>query len=289
MKDVLRFSIPETDRFAAAFSGRWLSNTDHPLHSVHSVSITPGNEGWYDEQSLQEMIKLLLKGNTDALIVHLAAMPLRLPETLVMAALSERITPDANIIVLKNLIDPAKDLKIKDGTKISVSHPEDGLMLQYLNSLCIPVNTEGDDKNMIQLQRDGKTDAILIKDDSYLYPSLEGAETEVIHLHPTEFIPWPGTGVSALICLRENLELRRMLSKWHHYPTATCTNIERKIAILAEKEPKCKVKAYCYTDPRGNLHCKATCIDIEHREVKVAGLSQSTAHRMAENIYSKLK
>jgi porphobilinogen deaminase len=289
MKDVLRFSIPETDRFAAAFYERWLSNTDHPLPAVHFVSITQSNEGLYDEQSLQEMIKLLLKGHTDALVIHLAAMPLHLPEALVMAALSERSTPDARLIVSKNLIDPAKDLKIKDGTKIAVSHPEDGLMLQNLNSHCIPVKTAGDDKTMIQLLRDGNTDAILIKNDSYLNPSLEGDETEVIHLHPTEFIPRPGTGVLALLCLREHLELRRILSTWHYYPTATCTNTERKIAILAEMEPQCQLRAYCYTDPRGNLHCKAACIDIVNREAKVAGLSQSTAHRMAENIYSKLK
>ncbi len=104
-----------------------------------------------------------------------------------------------------------------------------------------------------------------------------------IELNPNEFIPPTGEGIYAIICAKENMELRKKLFTIHDEQAMVVSNLQR--SILKKNIHLDITGVYVYYDTNGNIHGSMAYID---KELHYVSYSQSTSHEFVTNFLRQM-
>lgn len=255
-----------------------------PKNSVSKSGFSGLSDDSYSQESDFQQLR---DESVDFLLFHLPDVPVNLPEDLVIGALISRVNPAECILVNKENFDATADLKLKNNTITGVRNELHAAQINSLNNT-VNIQIHRDLNNIHDLFNDGLLDAIVIPQFTIEYFDAISGDTQIIKLHPKEFIPTPGQGVTACVCLRDNIEVRKILRTVHKSEISECTNTERNILKMALKEGMKNTGAFCTTDQHRNLHVYACIIDPESGKLKKAALSQSTTKNLSENLFQSL-
>ena len=111
----------------------------------------------------------------------------------------------------------------------------------------------------------------------------------MIKLNPKEFVPAPAQGVLAYQTKDTAIETRRVLKKIHDPNVALVTNIERRVLNLMDGGCHIPLGVYCERDDNGNYHVWGAMADNWDAPLRRVQLSSNTSHRLAEDVFEKLK
>jgi hydroxymethylbilane synthase len=234
-----------------------------------------------------EVFDLLRQEKSDCIILHLAELPSVLPDDVVIAALLHRSDPSAHLYIAPDAYDEAKDLKLKDQITMGVSSAIIGAQIKVLKPGINQHNTGIG--TMIKELKNGNVQAAAANNFEGSIIKKKFPDFTIVRLNPKEVIPRPGEGVIACVCLRDNIEMRKILKTKHRPEISRCTNVERKTLKLATQKAISEMSAYCVSDQNGYLHGWAAALIPETGVLKSIFLSQSTSVHLPENIFNKLQ
>ncbi|MBK9254932.1 MAG: hypothetical protein IPM42_05540 [Saprospiraceae bacterium] len=259
-------------------------------------SLTSENEpGFVDREEVSLLnecasgilIDTVLKGKADVALVPLKKIPLKLPEGLIICGLSERDDPSDSLLLKSVNYLPEAILSILPGSKVGV--PSE-LSKWQLSDLCpdvIPQVIKDELMTGMELINSGLLDALVFGTSELDLMEFDPNEFKLKSLHPREFIPACGQGVMAYVCHSEDMETRRIFKNVHQVKTSDCTNVERNVSKLAEREGN-SVNVFCEADSNGNYHAVAVMVDPLTGKLKRGRVSQSTTLGLAENLLKSI-
>jgi hydroxymethylbilane synthase len=261
---------------------RDISSSFLPIEKGRSASGVEDLSGDFQDTSAA-----LLRGDAELGVFPLDSLPLRMPEGLVITALSERADPAAQLLIRKQIV-VQKLLKLPEAALLGVSNPlQKALLRQFRPDLRFQDMSGVVPDDQIDRLQKAELSAIVAP---LGLPLEEGnlSELEVLSLHPREFIPPPGRGVLAYLACQDDLATRRLLKKVHHSEVAELTNIERKVQQLSEREGFHYTGVYCEADHLGNYHVWAALADHSGQLLSNIRHSSSTRLQLAEEVWKKL-
>ncbi len=223
-----------------------------------------------------EITAALLRGNLHAAFLPLNQLPTRLPEGLAITALSQRDQPADVLAYRPEAAEAGKIFKLKSGAKVGAATAlRRAQLLDIRPDLALYAQA-----GPFQDLREAPLDAwILAAADAALGPT-EQRKLEMLELQPREFIPAPGQGVLAWLCLRDDLVVRRAMKPLHHPEVSVCTNVERRVQQALGDEQS--VGVFVERDAGGNFHAfAALAAESGLRRVR---LSQSTHLGLGDRI-----
>lgn len=233
-----------------------------------------------------EVIDLLRQEKSDCTIFHLADLPAELPDDIIIAGLLYRSDPSAHLYIAPDAYDETKDLRLRDKIPTGVSSVMLGAQLKALKP-GIEVHNIGIGTILKEL-KDGTVHAFAAYNFEGQLIKKEFTDFNIVRLNPKEVIPRPGEGVIACVCLRDNIEMRKIIKTKHRPEISRCTNVERKTLKLSVKKAISEISVYCNSDQNGYLHVRAAALLPETGVFKSVFISKSSSVNLPESIISKL-
>jgi porphobilinogen deaminase len=209
---------------------------------------------------------LLEQGECDAIFVNMAKIPTQLPDNLVITAVSERFSPQYELLIKKEkqvenrLLDLAADASI------------------FLESECVPFLLKEISSDFVFSNEKTTSDAVILPAYEIEKNDFPNEKWIRITLNPREFVPKAAQGFFAYVCNKNDVETRRFLKNLHHLDSSELTNIERSFVKLNEGKI---CAAYCEKDKMDNFHLWVVVIQ-EDKSITSARASTSTKIGLAE-------
>ncbi len=233
----------------------------------------------------KEIEDALLNQDIDMAVHSMKDLPTTQPSGLVLAGVSYRANPKDVILIRKDAIDKENILHIKEKAIIGTSSARRKSQILYIRSDFRIRDIRGNVPTRIQKLRDGQFDAIILAAAGLDRLALTLHDLEKKELHPHEFVPAPAQGILAYQCLKENLNIRKIIKEIHQKEVAYCSNVERTVLKLMDGGCHMPLGVHCYKDNLSNYHCYAAyATSLDTPLIKV-NLSQSTYFGLAEKIY----
>ena len=236
----------------------------------------------------KEIEDALLAKKIDMAVHPLKNLSITSSEGLITAGLSEREDPADVLIIKRAAVDEDQILNLKLNAIVGTPSTRISAQLKTIIPNVQIGNLSGNVLSRIEQFRNGEHDAIIISmsDINGLQINLE--EFKVVHLHPKEFIPAPGQGVIGYQCRKDDLEMRKIISKIHNKSVTDASNVERKVAQLIGGDCQLSLGVYCEKDQADNYHVYAAYVMPGSNNLKRAYLSQSTTFQLSERILDQL-
>ena len=237
----------------------------------------------------KEIEDALLAGQIDMAVHSMKDLPTNQPDGLVITAVSERATPADWLIVHKERVDTGQILKVKEGGIVGTSSARRKAQMVHFRPDISLQDIRGNVPTRLKKLEDGQFDAILLAAAGLTRLEIDLSAFEVVKFNPREFIPAPAQGVLAYQCRKDDLEIRRLLRQIHHGPTASLTNVERKVLQLMDGGCHLPLGVYCERDKAGNYHVWGAMADGWDQPIRQFKLSSSTSYQLAEKVFEGLK
>lgn len=219
---------------------------------------------------------------------EILAMPLtmiadNLPETIIIGALSERDTDFEKIIYNKHDSSGGPHIYLNAGARI-VAFSE---RAKYMADALFPEwQTEVAVMDMIRTNYSQYDGAIGLEEE-LSYPDLRW--DSCFQFNPREFIPQAGQNVIAFLCLSDDKDVRKHLSRLHIPEVSQATNIERKTAAEMASEGWTATGVHCIVDHNYHYHVYACGVDPYTLSFKKVRYSTATSDQIAKNVIELLK
>lgn len=233
------------------------------------------------EKALNEA---LLRGDIRVALRLLSGLPVSPQDSVVIAALSERLYPAGGLLFLEKNGSGARVLGAESEAGVWVSDPNVAAQLLEIAPK-LRLLTAPRPSTFEQLAAElhaGRCDAAFIAQWEWELGKSHAEGLGIIALHPLEVVPPPGQGVLAWQTHRDDLGARERLRTIHRRDTAALTNVERSIARALGSG----VCAYCERDGQGFYHAFAAA--NTRTSLKRARASQSTYAGLAERLIASL-
>lgn len=232
---------------------------------------------------IQDYAGALRRGDVQAVAMPLAETPFFDQADLVIAALSNRNTPGYCLLVRRESYAPSQVLKIRKGGIIYTDSILFSALLKEIRPDTECTTTEFGSGDM---PGDLKPDAFCLPENN-VSALTETEDFEKILLNPFEFPPRAGSGVMAIVCMRDDMETRRQLREAHQSDISVCTNVERSIVKGNEMYQE-YTGAYCERDSNGYYHaCAVFASDTGiHRARASSSTHAGLAAELAKKIFS---
>jgi hydroxymethylbilane synthase len=205
-----------------------------------------------------------------------------------IAALSERLNKFYKLIIKQESYNPAQDLRVRESSVIGCYSKRISETTKQLRPDCEIINLSLYENDVL-MRFILKCDAFIIDTNQQEFLKLDESKYNVMDLHPTEFIPTAGSGVYAILCKKENIELRKNLAKIHESDVANCTNVERIIIKTLNQTFGEDIGIYCYKDINGYYHVNLSIFNNEKNELNNYKYSQSTNYQLTEKILELIR
>lgn len=219
----------------------------------------------------------LISGSCDLVVMDLADLR-KLSDDLCIAALSERSEAQYKLYIRNSSLDKSRDLRVKENTTFGVTNKLLGKMVNQLRPDC--------EYDMIWQKgfaaSEWTHDALITN----LNVGIESHHK--FDLHPSEFPPKAGKGVSAFICRKDNLPLRKSLATIHETSVSLCTNVERSIEHKLSEQNVLEAGVFCEQDANGNYHVSLSFLE-GNKSLKSVKYSQSTNYQLVEKVIDLIK
>ncbi len=231
----------------------------------------------------------LLSGDADVLVLPWSCVPLQMPEGIVITALSGRSNEQVCLVINEAVAQPGVTLPLPQGAHVVVTADILGRQLityrpdvQLSNvSLFMAANIyEGDF---------GDFDAFLTGLTSEMQQNLSAKGKVVVPLHPREFVPLPGSGLTAYLCCKDDLETRKTMLAAHHKSIVAEANVERQLSKIAGETAPQRVAAKCQIDQNGHYHLWCAYLHSQNGMLQRTAVSSSTSFQLAEQAWSRLE
>jgi len=219
----------------------------------------------------KEIEDQLLEGTIDVAVHSMKDLPTTPPEGLLIAGVSYREEPTDTLLIKKECVDLAENLRLKKGSIVGTSSAR---------------RKGGNVPTRIQKLRDGHMSAIVLASAGLERLQSDVSDLEVIKLHPREFVPAPAQGVLAYQTRREDLNMRRIIAKISKREVAEQTNVERKVLQMMDGGCHLPLGVYCEKDKNGYYHAYGAM--GTESGVKRVKQSSSITSGMAELLYAEL-
>jgi porphobilinogen deaminase len=242
-----------------------------------------------DDNKTHPETAALLDGSVDVAISPLNQISTSQPEGLVIGALSQRGNPQNILILSPDAVDPDQILKLKTKSKIECSYPLVQAQLSSLRPDLSISNKPKDVYTLLNQLKDGSISGFVISAIEKDEFNDQFQEHFPVNLHPHEFIPSAGQGVNAYRCLRENIELRKILRDVHHPEVSTCTNVERRLLKHFDINDQPSIGVYCKRDIAGNYHVYASYVIDKYQAPIFVKISQSTTFGLDQKLYQLIQ
>jgi len=234
----------------------------------------------------KEIEDQLLEGTIDVAVHSMKDLPTTPPEGLLIAGVSYREEPTDTLLIKKECVDLAENLRLKKGSIVGTSSARRKAQLTDLNPDITTEDIRGNVPTRIQKLRDGHMSAIVLASAGLERLQSDVSDLEVIKLHPREFVPAPAQGVLAYQTRREDLNMRRIIAKISKREVAEQTNVERKVLQMMDGGCHLPLGVYCEKDKNGYYHAYGAM--GTESGVKRVKQSSSITSGMAELLYAEL-
>jgi porphobilinogen deaminase len=253
--------------------GDWEPNL---LQILKTLPVTDAQIRSYNSESepIGELLNTIHnEANLDQMAVIPAdAMPYQLPESLVAAAILDRVKPLTRIIIPSDALDYTQDFFIQSGKEVYCIDENIKAQIQAIRpDLNFKDTIENTTINIIPF---------------HFASGKPGNEWEELFVIPEEIAPRAGSGVVVAICKKNNLALRRLLKAIHNEQTAWCSNLERKIAKHHISTHGIEPNIFVQLDSANHFHLFAVRLAPHNKEIQSIRLSMSTARGLENSINS---
>ena len=255
--------------------------------------------GIHLQQDIKEKIKLkadiayfenekdLMNALTNG-IISVAPLPMRdlttkLPNGIVITAVSERQVTSHCLIISKDKVDESKLLFLKEQAIVGLQSEINRRQFVELTSDVVTEIHQLTPVQTFEKLQIGEIDACVISSMGVKVMDITTSDFVIIPFSPKEFITEPGHGIAAYLTAEDDLTTRRYLKTLHHPSVSTLSNVERRLKQLFND---IDIAAYCEKDRANNYHLWAAA--IINNELKKTRLSQSTYFELAERCFEKL-
>ena len=194
----------------------------------------------------KELEEHLLAGTIDLAVHSHKDLPTKNPDSLIIAAVSEREDPSELILILKDCVDTSKRFSIKhNGVVGTSSNRRQAQLLSVRPDLEIE-DMRGNVPTRIQKLRDEDYDAIVIAKAGVSRLGLDLSEFHQEIVPPyAEMVPSPAQGVLAIQIHENNKELFNLLQHINDSAVAEVIGIERKVLNLFDGGCHAPMGCYC--------------------------------------------
>jgi hypothetical protein len=269
--------IGKTDDVAQRYAAQCMLR--HLTNAGISCILTP--IPYQESKSLFSLIsENIINGSVDTAPIDLSSTPIFTEDhDIIATALAERNESGEGILFINGL---PNQQNLTEKHRIVVTFERQAVQLQTLFPSIETIYKDADfPVSMLPIyQATGK----IISKFEYNIPDNGYESYNFQPLHPKEMIPAPGMGISAFLCHKEDIRLRKMLNILHQPTSVAIANVERKLLQLAGNEYSGRLGAYCYRDKNRYFHFCAVRSDV----CQSAFISQSTATGLSEKMFDTL-
>lgn len=234
----------------------------------------------------KEIEDQLLDGNIDVAVHSMKDLPTTSPDGLMIAGVSYRENPTDTLLIKPAAFDESQSLRLKEGSIIGTSSARRKQQLEDLNPTIRTVDIRGNVPTRVQKLREGDMSAIVLASAGIARLSLDLSDLKVVELHHRECVPAPAQGVLAYQTRRDDIVMRKLITKINKMEVATCTNVERTVLRMLDGGCQLPLGVYCETDSMGYFHAYAAM--GTDRGMRRYNCSSSTTAGLAESIYDQL-
>lgn len=229
----------------------------------------------------KEIDEALLERRADLAVHSLKDVPTRLPEGLVLAAVSERADP-RDVLVARGGV-PGSLATLPPGARVGTSSLRRRAQLRAARPDVEVLDIRGNlDTRLAKLDR-GEYDAILLAAAGVIRLGWSDRISET--LEPEHWLPAVGQGALAIIAREDDADLRATLASLHHFGTAAAVRAER--ALLRSLEGGCQIPIAALGTVEGDtLRLDALVADLEGETILRGQLDGPAAE--AERIGTEL-
>lgn len=255
----------------------------HSATGVEPVTIQLRSVGITDEIEISNDPTLirLLEGDLDMYITDLHDLPVKMPEGLVIAALSARKTPDFSLLIPHEQLAPGKVLGIPPEAVIITSIETAVQQLwNFRRDIKWEVRDPGD---LVDLFR-WRGFCLLVPNFMVRHEPWVPQSWKITPIDPREITPTPGLGALAFVIHEQHKSLRLKLKKLHYAATAELTNIERTVAGRWQAGPQKKLLGvHCRKDLNGFFHLTIAYESEGNEQLKRINVSSSTTYGLVDS------
>lgn len=233
------------------------------------------NHSWFSET-----VGYLKNGSAQTLVLPMNLLPAYLPDEIVITALMPRENVEEILWIRKEAFNSAQFLKLNENAPVAVfSEMQKNQLHRFRPDLIADVF----DPLFFDVNMSDKYSAFIASLD-FFEIHFEKNLFEKILLHPREFMPAPGQGVTACITMKDDFYTRRLLKQIHHTATAMCTNVERRFFQLSRQSGFPKPAVYCERGAEGYFHAWAA-LENKPDSIAIRQLSAPVSQGLAENLF----
>jgi len=179
--------------------------------------------------------------------VHsLTDLPTRMPPGLVLGAVLERAPAADLLLVRADALDEQAPLSLKAGARVGSSSLRREAMLKHFAPQAVAVPLRGNVPTRVTKLKEGLFDGILLAEAGVSRLGLDLGGLVVFRMNPARWQCAPGQGAVAVQCRADDAEVKQLLGRIHHEPTARAVNLERD--FLRILEGGCTTPFGCYID-----------------------------------------
>lgn len=229
----------------------------------------------------QDYAGALRRGDVHTVVMPLADAPFLEQTDLIIGALTDRSAPGNCLLVRSESYDPTQVLKVRKGGRVAVGSV---LFTALLREIRPDLEFVHHESGAGELSGAPDIDAFCVAEDATAKFE-EISNFGKVSLNPSEFPPLPGSGVLAILCLRDDMETRHKLKTIHRSEVSVCTNVERSV-VKANEKHRNNTGVLCERDGNGYYHASAVFATDE--EVRRARISSSTHAGLAGELAKRI-
>ncbi|NDC25766.1 MAG: hydroxymethylbilane synthase, partial [Proteobacteria bacterium] len=234
-------------------------NLNTPLYEIESMG-----PGLFTKQ----LEKALLENKIDLAVHSLKDLPTSQPESLKIAAITQRVAEQDCLIVSKSGLDESQELKLKHGARVGTSSLRRQAQLKAVRPDLTVVSLRGNVPTRIEAVKKGDFDAVVLAEAGLKRLGLSLPDLNTALLPVEKFVPAPGQGALA-IEVRANCpkDLLEAICRLNNKDSEIATRIER--TILKELEGGCTLPLGVYCRREGKSWKLNAFLGVPEGELEV--------------------
>ena len=193
----------------------------------------------------KELEDELLAGSIDLAVHSHKDLPTNHPDSLIIAAVSEREDAAELLIILKDCVDVQQKLSVKFGGMVGTSSNRRKAQLLAVRPDLEIEDLRGNVPTRIQKLRDEDYDAIMLAKAGVQRLNIDLSEFYVEEIDPTELVPAPAQGVLAIQIRENDTELFERLQPLNNCAVAEQIAVERKVLNMFKGGCQTPLGCYC--------------------------------------------
>ena len=237
----------------------------------------------------KEIEDALIQGKIDLAVHSLKDLQTTQPDSLVIAAVSDRAPVEDWVIMRPESVDSSRPLHLLEKGTIGTSSARRKAQLLHFRPDVRIVDIRGNVQTRIRKIHDENLDGIILAAAGATRIDVDLSDYYVFKCNPKEFVPAPAQGVLGLQTRSEDRELRSILAQMHHRETGERTNIERGVLKLMGGGCQTPLGVYCELDADHNYHVWAAMAHRWDSPVHYVHHSSATSDKLAQTVLEQLQ